>query len=94
MANGDLVQEMDTLKCQHGGAGVVSALVERGLIDEFPLFVNPTAPGSGLPIFSQLHAKRPLNLVNATPFACGIVVLHFEPLHQRQLTGLSHRAST
>lgn len=86
LAKGDLVEEITRLKNQegpdiiaYGGATFVSNLIKHGLIDEYHLFVNPAAIGSGLPIFQGLDVTQKLNLVKATPFACGIVVLHYEP---------------
>lgn len=86
LAKGDLVDEINDLKQQegkdiitYGGATFVSALIEQGLIDEFHLFVNPTAIGSGMAIFKDLNHKQDLTLVNAKSFDCGIVVLNYEP---------------
>lgn len=83
LAKGGLVEEITKLKEQdgkdiiaYGGATFVSDLIEHGLIDELHLFVNPAAIGSGMPIFKGLQKFK---LVKATPFACGIVVLHYEP---------------
>ena len=86
LAKGDLVDEITRLKKQdgkdmiaYGGATFVSALIKHGLIDEFHLFVNPTAIGKGKAIFKELDGKQDLTLVKATGFDCGIVVLHYEP---------------
>jgi dihydrofolate reductase len=86
LAQGDLVDEITKLKRQdgqdliaYGGATFVSALLEHGLIDEFQLFINPTALGNGLTIFKELDHPQALTLIKATPFDCGIVVLHYEP---------------
>ncbi len=86
LATGDLTDEINKLKQQdgkdliaYGGATFVSALIKHGLIDGFYLFINPTAIGSGLPIFQELERKQHLTLVNSIPFGCGIVVLHYEP---------------
>jgi dihydrofolate reductase len=86
LAKGDLVDEITRLKKQngqdiiaYGGATFVSALIKQGLIDEYHLFVNPTAIGSGLAIFKDLAGKQKFALVKATAFDCGIVVLHYEP---------------
>lgn len=86
LAKGDLVDEITTLKGQdgkdiiaYGGATFVSALIKHGLIDEFHLFINPTAIGNGMPIFNQLDGKQQLTLAKATSFDGGIVVLHYEP---------------
>ena len=63
----------------YGGGTFVSALIREGLIDEYHLFVNPIALGGGMPIFEGLDHDLPLTLVEARPFACGIVVLHYQP---------------
>ncbi|MGC1376517.1 MAG: dihydrofolate reductase family protein [Anaerolineales bacterium] len=86
LAKGDLVDEITKLKKQdgkdiiaYGGATFVSALIKQGLIDEFHLFINPTAIGNGMTIFKELDGKQNLRLVKSTSFDCGIVVLHYEP---------------
>lgn len=86
IAQGDLVAEITRLKQQegkdiiaYGGGTFVSSLIKHGLIDEFHLFVNPAAIGSGMPIFQGLEQKQPLLLKHAVTFACGIVVLCYEP---------------
>ena len=86
LAKGDLVEEITRLKQQpgsdiiaYGGAAFVSGLVKHGLIDEYHLFINPTAIGSGLSIFKELDSKQNLTLVKSTSFDCGMVVLNYEP---------------
>jgi dihydrofolate reductase len=86
LAKGDLSQEVDALKRQgsgtdiivYGGAGFVSSLIAENLIDEYHLFVNPVALGKGLTIFANAGRGK-LTLKKATQFACGIVVLQYEP---------------
>jgi dihydrofolate reductase len=84
LAKGDLVEEIAKLKKQdgndiiaYGGATFVSALIKHGLIDEFHLFINPTAIGNGMSIFKELGSKQNLILVKSTSFDCGIVVLNY-----------------
>lgn len=86
LAKGDLVDEITQLKKQdgediiaYGGASFVSALVKHGLIDEFHLFINPAAIGSGRTIFKELKAKQDLRLVRVRSFDCGIVILNYAP---------------
>lgn len=86
LAKGDLVDEITKLKRQdgkdiiaYGGATFVSALIKQGLIDEYHLFINPTAIGNGMTIFNNLDSKQNLTLVNSRSFDCGIVVLHYKP---------------
>jgi dihydrofolate reductase len=88
LAKGDLVDEIAKLKKQggkdiiaYGGATFVTALIKRGLIDEFHLFINPTVIGSGMTIFKELDSKQNLTLVKSVSFECGIVVLNYVPKH-------------
>jgi dihydrofolate reductase len=88
LAKGDLVDEIMHLKRQdggdiiaYGGATFVSALIQHRLIDEFHLFVNPAAIGSGLTIFKELGGKQNLTLKQSLVYPCGIVVLCYEPKH-------------
>jgi dihydrofolate reductase len=84
LAKGDLKKEVNRLKKQegknmivYGGATFVSALIEAGLIDEYQLFINPTALGSGTSIFKK---RTNLKLVQSRSFDCGVTVLKYEPI--------------
>lgn len=84
LAKGDLVDEITRLKGQaggdiiaYGGASFVSALIQHDLIDEYHLFVNPVALGTGMPIFQALDRPRRLVLEKATAFTCGIVLIRY-----------------
>jgi len=87
LAKGDLVEEILRLKNQdgkdiiaYGGATFVSALVKHGLIDEYNLFINPVAIGTGLSIFKELDSYQKMTLKSSKAFACGIVALCYEPI--------------
>jgi dihydrofolate reductase len=84
MATKPLVETIHELKQQdgkdiivYGGAGFVASLIENNLIDELNLFINPTAIGEGMRIFS---GKVPLELDNSTRYGCGIVVNTYLPI--------------
>ncbi len=87
LAKGDIVDEVNKIKKQngkkdivvYGGAGFVSSLIKHNLIDEYHLFINPTAIGKGLEIFKDVESKLSLELVNSTAFECGVIVNHYEP---------------
>jgi len=85
LAKGDLADEIIKLKKQegkdiiaYGGVAFVSALIQNGLIDEYHLFMNPTAIGAGMSIFKELKSYMNLTLVRSKSFQCGITVLHYE----------------
>ena len=67
----------------YGGANFVAGLIKHSLIDELHLFINPAAIGNGMSIFKvAFDGKLDFSLVKATSFACGIVVLQYEPKRQ------------
>lgn len=84
--NGDLVTAINKLKNQngkdlivYGGANFVSSLIKHNLIDELNLFINPTAIGNGLRIFSE---RIPFTLLNSTSYTSGIVVNQFKVINK------------
>lgn len=85
LATGDLVKEVNSLKNQdggdiivYGGTEFVSNLLKDGLIDEYNLFINPTAIGKGNSIFTSLDMKQGYSLKRSIGFDCGIVALQYE----------------
>ena len=68
----------------YGGAGFDTSLIKAGLIDEYHLFINPTALGEGLTIFQGLENPRELLLTSSTPYKCGIVVQRYQPKRAEQ----------
>jgi dihydrofolate reductase len=86
IATGDLTDEIIKLKNQngmgiivYGGASFDSSLIKAGLIDEFYLFINPVAIGSGMTIFKDINEIQKFTLVKSLAFDCGILLLHYEP---------------
>ncbi|MET7278913.1 dihydrofolate reductase family protein [Kribbella sp. NPDC005582] len=62
-----------------GGTGFVAALAAAGLVDEYQLYVNPTAVGRGQSLFRSVAGGCSLTLARSTPYACGIVVNTYTP---------------
>jgi len=87
LAKGNITDEVNKIKNQnskkdivvYGGAGFVSSLIRNNLINEYHLFINPTAIGKGLEIFKDVESKLSLKLVKSTAFDCGIVVNQYQP---------------
>ncbi|MGA7160900.1 MAG: dihydrofolate reductase family protein [Bacteroidota bacterium] len=82
---GDFIEETKKLKKLNGGDIIVfggarfaSSLIANRLVDEIHLLVNPVAIGNGLPIFQDVANKMEMTLAKATPFASGIVWLHYD----------------
>ena len=86
LAKGNLADESNTLKNQsggdiivYGGSGFVASLIERNLIDEYDLLVNPVAIGKSASIFGELQETLRLRLLKTRQFSCGTVLLCYEP---------------
>lgn len=86
LVNGDLVEEINSLKKKegrdmivYGGFSFVSSLIQHGLIDEFYLLLNPMAFGKGQTIFNALKQTLQLKLEKCRSFACGTVLLFYTP---------------
>jgi len=79
LAKGNLADEINKLKNKsgkdiivYGGATFVSNLIAEKLIDEFHLFINPAAIGTGMRIFSKLGEKQDFKVIKSQAFDCGI----------------------
>jgi dihydrofolate reductase len=86
LAKGNTVDEVNKLKKEngkdiivYGGAGFVSSLIKNNLIDDYHLFINPSAIGNGMTIFGEIKNNFKLKLVRSKAFDCGIVVNEYEP---------------
>lgn len=84
LAKGNIVDEVNTLKQKHGGdiivyggSKFVSSLIQNNLIDEYHLFINPTAIGNGLPIFKEINQNLNLTLDECRKFDCGIALIRY-----------------
>jgi dihydrofolate reductase len=83
LATGGVEEEVATLKEQPGddlavgGAGLASACIELGLVDEFRLFVNPVVLGGGTPYFPALEARIDLELVETRTFGSRVVYVRY-----------------
>jgi dihydrofolate reductase len=81
VVNSDLKQYVEKLNSDiggdiiaYGGVQFINSLIETELVDEYNIFMNPTALANGKSIFTL---KKILRLVKSKQFACGIVGLQF-----------------
>jgi len=79
----NIAEEIRKLKAQPGkhmsvgGAGIASAFMELGLIDEFRLYVYPVILGGGKPMFQRMEGKIHLQLLETRTFRSGVVLLRY-----------------
>ena len=60
-----------------GSPGLIVALSNLGLIDEYQIMVLPVVAGNGLPLFQNLQTGFQLNLKENKTFASGAVLLMY-----------------
>ncbi len=77
----DVVGEIEKLKTQPGKDMVIMgsnmlcvSLMEKGLIDEFRIMVNPVGLGKGSPLFGGLSKRVDLKLTTTREFKSGNVL--------------------
>ena len=79
LARGEAAAEVAKLKQQPGGdlavggAGLASALMRHGLIDEYRLFVSPVVLGAGTRYFPALEERIDLELTETRTFASRVL---------------------
>jgi dihydrofolate reductase len=86
LAKGNLAEEIAGLKKQNGtdilvfgGAGFVSSLIKKGLIDEYHLIINPTAMGNGMTIFNSLDGIQKFTPIQSKLYPGGKTILSYKP---------------
>jgi len=62
-----------------GSPGLIVALTNLNLIDEYQISVQPIILGSGLSLFKNIMDRVDLKLINTKTFGCGAVTLYYEP---------------
>ena len=62
-----------------GSRGLIIALTQFDLVDEYQLSVQPIVLGSGLPLFKNIKDRVNLKLLNTKIFDCGAVTVYYQP---------------
>jgi dihydrofolate reductase len=66
----------------HGG--IVSTLLQLGLIDEYRIIVNPVVLGNGRPLFRGINDKHNLKLLKTKVLGSGVVILYYQPIGKQE----------
>jgi dihydrofolate reductase len=83
LATDGIAEEVARLKQQPGkdlgvgGAGLASAFIKLGLVDEYRLFVSPVVLGAGTPFFPALEERINLELVETRTFGSRVVYVRY-----------------
>jgi dihydrofolate reductase len=62
-----------------GSPGLIVALMQLDLIDEYQLCVHPIILGNGLPLFKNINDSINLKHLKTKTFNSGPIMLYYEP---------------
>jgi dihydrofolate reductase len=86
LLEGDVAEAVAALKQEDGGdlhvigsTELVRTLVDRGLVDEFRLMIDPVLLGGGKRIFPDDGVLRPLRLVDGKVTSTGAILATYAP---------------
>ncbi len=65
-----------------GSPGLIVALSQLGLVDEYQISVHPTIIGAGLPLFKDIRDRIDLRLLKTKTFGCGAVTFYYETVRK------------
>jgi dihydrofolate reductase len=62
-----------------GSPGIVAALTQLDVVDEYYFSVQPVMAGKGIRLFDklQLDARKPLKLADTKQLKSGVIILHY-----------------
>ena len=63
-----------------GSASLAAQLIERDLVDEYRLMIEPILLGGGKPVFPGDGQARPLELVSTTTAGTGVLICVYRPV--------------
>ena len=85
VVNGDIADQVAKLKQQPGkdmvilgSAKLASYLLERGLVDEYRVIINPVLLGRGNPMFRGITQRLTLKLGSTRLLGSGVVILYYQ----------------
>jgi dihydrofolate reductase len=83
---GDVAEAVATLKQEDGedlhvigSSELVQTLVERDLVDEFRVMIDPVVVGGGKRLFRDDGVRRPLRLVDSQVTTTGVIIATYAP---------------
>ena len=88
LKNEIIKEEISELKQQTGkniyagSPGLITALTQLDLVDEYQLAVHPTILGSGLILFKNISERVDLKLLKTKTFGCSAIVLYYETIRK------------
>jgi dihydrofolate reductase len=85
LVTGNPAEEVSKLKQMPGkdmvilGSSILaSSLLQRGLVDEYRVILQPVVIGGGSPLFKDIAERIQLKLIAAKAFGSGVVLLRYQ----------------
>ncbi len=60
-----------------GSPSASNSLLNKGIVDEFWIFVNPILLGQGIQLFKNITESVKLSLIETKTFDIGVIALHY-----------------
>lgn len=85
VVKGNVAEEVSRLKQMPGkdmvvlgSATIASSLLQKGLVDEYRVILQPVLLGSGNSLFKDITERIQLKLISAKAFGSGVVLLSYQ----------------
>jgi dihydrofolate reductase len=78
LASVEELADMEDNLTLFGGSELAASLTERGLIDEYYIFVHPVVLGGGKPVFKDPGRRLDLRLTESVAFDGQVVLLRYQ----------------
>ncbi len=65
-----------------GSPGLIAALTQLGLIDEYQVCIHPFILGKGLTLFKNIRQQVALSLQGTKTFGSGAIILFYQRIHK------------
>ena len=63
-----------------GSPGLIAALTNKHLIDEYQICIHPVVTGKGLPLFRNIEERNELRLLKTKHFQSGAILCYYAPV--------------
>ncbi|UAY53372.1 dihydrofolate reductase family protein [Ferruginibacter albus] len=77
------LQQKESKDILIGSPGLIAAMTELDLIEEYQLCIHPVILGNGLTLFKNITGKKLLTLLKTKTFGSGAIVLYYEAAGKR-----------
>ncbi|MDF2435864.1 MAG: dihydrofolate reductase [Bacteroidota bacterium] len=74
------LKEHSTNDLYAGSPGLIVALTQLDMFDEYQICIHPVVVGSGLVLFKDIQERIELELLKTKTFTSGAIILYYQPV--------------